>query len=428
LRRLSSTTAVPHDGRAPGGGPAFWKSAASPTGTRKLLFAAALLASAAVGSFLPSWTAPLRAWLAARDEAGQAAGAATADGLVKLDAGQIAAARIETIHAEAGSIRREIVAPATIVVDPDRIGRVAAKVAGAVAEMRKKLGDPVEKGEIVAIIDSREVADAKSEFLAAKVGLDLQTALFQREKGLYEKKISAEQVFLRARTAFEEAKLRVELARQKLAALDLSEAEIAALPRQPVEELRHKEIRAPIAGKVIERRANLGQPEAQDGELYVIADLSVVYAEIAVPIADLHDVRENERVRLSHGGEAEGEGRVVFISPMLDHETHSGRAIASFPNADFALRPGTAMTARVSLAERPVRVEVPRAAVTSFDGESVVFVRVEDGFAKRKVETGERDEDGIEILSGLEPGETIAATNVFTLKAELGKARLEGLD
>lgn len=433
LRRLAVLTVVPADadGRPSGGAHALSKLAASPPRARRLLFAAALVASAALGSWFPQISAPLRSLFASTDKASDLAGAKAVEGLVKLSPEQIAATKIETIRVEGGSLTRDILAPAVVAVDPDRIGRVAAKVAGTVAELRKRLGDAVEKGEVVAIIDSREVAEAKSEYLAATVNHDLQNALFQREKGLFEKKIVAEQSFLRARTVFEEAKLRVELARQKLAALDLSETEIAALPKQPVGDLRRKEIRAPSSGRVIERRANLGQPvggEGQEKELFVIADLSVVWADVAVAIADLPDVREAQRVRLSHGAEEEAEGRIVFISPMLDHETHSGRVVAGFANGDFALRPGTSMTARITLAEKPVGVKVPRKALQSVDGEPVVFVRTQDGFVMRKVETGEADNEAIEIVSGLEPGETVAATQTFILKAELGKGRLEGLD
>ncbi|WP_244613440.1 efflux RND transporter periplasmic adaptor subunit [Methylosinus sp. Ce-a6] len=431
LRRLAAPNVVPTDAGERRSSFAPFSNYSSLARMRLLRYGAALLASAMLGSLFPQISAPIRALFAAGEKAGDASVVKAAEGLVKLSAEQIEAAKIAIVAAAPGVLTRAVVAPAVVAVDPDRIGRVAAKVAGAVAELRKKLGDPVEKGEVIAVIESREVADAKSDYLAAKVGLDLQSALFQREKGLFEKKISAEQSFLKARGAYEEAKLRVDLARQKLAALDLSEAEIAALPSQPVGELRRKEIRAPSSGKVIERRADLGQPvggEGQTKELFVIADISTVFAEIAVALADLPLVREGQSVRLSHTDEDEAEGRVVFIGPMLDHETHSGRAVASFANADFALRPGTAMTAHIALEEKPARLRLPRSALLTFEGETVVFVRAPEGFVKRKVETGASDSESIEIVSGLEAGEQVAATNAFVLKAELGKSRLEGLD
>ncbi|PWB82649.1 MAG: efflux transporter periplasmic adaptor subunit [Methylocystaceae bacterium] len=410
--------------RAPG---ALLRKGASSLRSRNLLILAALVASALAGSWFPEISAPFRS---ASKAPAPAASQTAVEGLVKLTAEQIAAAKIEISTAGPGVLTRDIVTPALVMADPDRVGRVAAKVAGTVAELRKKLGDSVEKGEVVAVIDSREVADAKSEYLAAVVNYDLQNTLFQREKGLFEKKITAEQLYLKAQTAFTEAKLRVDLARQKLAALDLSDSEIATLPKQPVRDLRRKDIHATVSGKVIERRANVGQPvggEGQEKELYVLADLTSVWTELSVPIAVLPDIREKQLVRLSHGGEAE-EGRIVFISPMLNHETHSGRVIARFDNKDSALRPGTVMTARIALAEKPARVKVPRTALQTVGGEPAIFVRTPDGFVKRKVETGESDDGAIEILSGLDAGETFAATNTFLLKSELGKAELETLD
>jgi cobalt-zinc-cadmium efflux system membrane fusion protein len=428
LHRLAFFAAVPADAGERGSAGARLEPS-SPRGVRRLALAGALVLGVVLGSGIPSLYASLRGWLAAGEAATPTVKAE--EGLVELSAAQIAAARIETAPAGPGTLTRVIVAPALVTVEADRLGKVAAKVVGTIAELRKKLGDPVEKGEVVAIIDSREVADAKSDYLAALVRLDLQSALFQREKGLFEKKIAAEQSYLKARGAYEEAKLHAELARQKLASLDLSEQEIADLPRQPVGALRRKEIRAPAGGRVIERRVHLGQPvggEGQEKELYAIADLSIVSAEIAVAIADIADLRAGQRVRLVHGGKDEAEGRLVYVRPTIDHETHSGRAIASFPNEALALRPGTALTARVALAEKEVRLRAPRSALLAFEGESVVFVRTPEGFLKREVEAGESDRDFVEIVSGLEPGEEVAVTNAFVLKAELGKARLEGLD
>ena len=397
--------------------------------SRKLLFVLALVAAAGLGSWLPQISAPLRAlvaWFSGGAPPVEVA-AKSVEGLVALTQEQIAAARIETAPAAADVLTRRIVVPAVVTPDPDRVGRVAAKVAGTVAEMRKRLGDRVDKGEVVAVIDSREVADAKSEYLASAVNLELQSALFQRDKGLFDKKIIAEQMFLKVKTTFAEAKLRVDLARQKLASLDLSEAEIAALPSQPVASLRRKDIRAPLAGRVIERLVSLGQPvggEGQAKELYVISDLSVVEADLAVPVADLAAVREKQSVSLAAPEGRNVEGVIIFINAMLTPETRTGHVIASFANGDFLLRPGSVLNATIALARSPVAVKVPRAALQMIGGEAIAFVRTQQGFIKRKVETGAGDDDSVEIRSGLAPGERIAISNTFVLKAELGKNQI----
>ena len=348
------------------------------------------------------------------------------EGLIKLTAEQIAKANIELAPARNGIIVRRVGAPGTIAPDPDRMGRVAAKVIGTVAELRKRLGDPVAKGEVVAVLESREVADAKSDYLAAQVHFELQKTLFEREQALWAQKISAEQQFLRARNAFREAELRLNVSRQKLSALDLTDQEISSLPTQPLMTLRHKEIRAPSGGQVVERRVDLGAPvggEGQEKELYVIADLSSVWIELSVSVADLPAIRAAQSVAIvTRSDGPRVQGTIVFVSPFLNAETRSARVIASLANDGMAFRPGSFVTAAITIEEQEIDLVVPRAAVQTIGGEQVVFVRTDEGFEKREIVLGRADETHVEVVFGLDPGETIAVTNTFVLKAELGKS------
>ncbi len=384
-----------------------------------------MLASLAVGAALPGLVGKLRGPAApAQVNAGAASSPAAAEGRVKLSLEQIEAAKIGTAPAGPGVLKRQITVPGAVKPDPDHLARVAAKVAGVVAEMRKKLGDEVARNETVAIIDSREVADAKSEYLAALASYDLQSKLFAREKGLFEKKITAEQLFLKAKATYIESRLRLDLARGKLAALDLSEGEITALVSQPISRLREKELRAPIKGRVIERLANLGQPVTPETQIYVLADLSEVEVELAVPVASLASVRIGQPVSLKGSDGRVFEGKVSVVNAMITPETRTGHVIASFKNPNFALHPGVLLNAEIALEQSPVKVLVPRAAVQLIHNEPAVFVRVKDGFEKRVVELGDGDESSVEIVKGLAAGETIATVNSFVLKAEAGKSEI----
>jgi len=343
---------------------------------------------------------------------------------ILLTPAQIIAEKIETARVGPGYLARRITVPAAIKPDPDRLARVAARVAGVVAELRKRLGAPVTRNETIAIIDSREVADAKSEYLAAAVNFDLQTQLFQREKGLFEKKITAEVLFLKAKATFTEARLRLDLARQKLAALELSEAEISNLPQQSIERLRQKEIRAPISGRVIERLVNIGQPVTPETQLYVLSDLAVVEADLAVPVASLASIRQGQPVTLRTPDGREMEGVVAVINAMITAETRTGHVIASFDNPDFALNPGVLLNAEIVLARTPAKALAPNAAIQRIHNEPVLFGRTDAGFEARGVEIGDSDGGATEILHGVEPGETIAVSNTFLLKAEAGKSEI----
>ena len=214
---------------------------------KRTVLVLAILASLAIGAALPSLFSAISVRMSP-DRKSQATEPEAAQGEVRLSPAQIETSKISVDAVGPGDITRQLTAPGAVKPDPDKIARVAAKVTGVVEELRKRLGDSVARGETIAIIDSREVAEAKSEYLAALANFDLQNVLFQREKGLFEKKITAEQLFLKAKAVFMEAKVKLDLARQKLAALDMSEQEIAALPSQPIADLRRKEIRAPICG------------------------------------------------------------------------------------------------------------------------------------------------------------------------------------
>jgi cobalt-zinc-cadmium efflux system membrane fusion protein len=390
--------------------------------SRNVTYVLAIIVSLAAGAALPGLMARLRGPAAPAAET--ASTAVAPDGLIRLSDDQIVSAKIETAKVGPGLLKRQLTVPAAVKPDPDHLARVAAKVSGVVAQMRKKLGDEVAKNETIAIIDSREVADAKSEYLAAMANFDLQSKLFQREKGLFEKKITAEQLFLKAKASFTEAKLKLDLARGKLAALDLSESEIAALSTQTIARLREKEIRAPLKGRVIERLVNLGQPVTGESQLYVLADLSELEAELAVPVASLASVQLGQPVILKGADGRAFEGKVTVVNAMITPETRTGHVIASFKNPDFALHPGVLLNAEIAIEQSPVKVLVPRGAVQLIHNEPSVFVRVKDGFEKRAIETGEGDEASVEVTKGLSPGETVAVANSFLLKAEAGKSEI----
>jgi membrane fusion protein, heavy metal efflux system len=349
--------------------------------------------------------------------------------IVKLTDEQIAAAHIDLVAVQGGTLARRLTVPGTILPHADRIARVSVKLSGTVAELRKKLGDPVAKGEVLAILESREVADAKSEYLAKKTTHDLQQTLFARAKMLWEGKAATENDYLRARATAEDARIKMEVARQKLAALGFGEQQIAALPQQPVDSLPQQEIRAPIKGRVVERKVDLGTAVGRDNletELFVIVDLDRVWVDLAVSPADLSAVKESQSVVVTTRAIKEkADGKIVFISPLVDKDTRSARVIAEIANDDGVWRPGSFLTAAIVVEEQPVPLVVPNSAIQTISGDKVVFVRTADGFEKRAVVAARSDDRFTEIATGLQVGETIAAANTFPLKAEFLKGASE---
>ena len=355
----------------------------------------------------------------------------TAEGLIKLTPVQIEAAGIKVESVSAQALGAAISVPGKITTAADRMARTVPKAAGIVVEARKNLGDSVEKGEILALIESREMAEAVADYLASRRAEELARTNFTREKSLWEKKITAEQDYLNARNAHQEAKIRVDLAHQKLHALGHDEDMIKAYDKTAskasiAETLRFHEIRAPLSGRVIGRELTLGEYVDTTHAAFTIADLSLVWVEIALSPADLSAAQEGQSATISDN-QHKATGKLIFVSPAIDPDTRTAKAIIALDNKDGTWRPGAFANALIDTAPRDSTrsISIPQDAVQTINGRPAVFVRTADGFEKRDVITGRSSNRAIEIISGLTSGENIAVTSTFTLKAELGKAEAE---
>lgn len=349
------------------------------------------------------------------------------DDAVKVTPAQIEDGKFGIAAVRGGELGKHMRVPGAIIPSGDRIARVAVRLVGTVAELRKRLGDSVEAGEVVAVIESREVADAKSEYLAARLVFGLQETLFNRSTRLFEGKVLSENDYLRARATFEDARVKIETARQKLFALGLAAGQIEALPQQPVESLRRQELRAPIAGRIAERRVEIGALVGREGlesELFVIVNSAVVWADLAIPATELDNIREGQDITVTAGGEP-SPATIMFVSPLLDKDTRAARVVASVDNASGKWRPGAFVTADIVVDKTPFAQVVPVSALQTLKGEAIVFVRNAEGFEARKVGVGRRDARIVEITAGLTLGERIATSNTFILKADLGKSELD---
>ena len=350
-------------------------------------------------------------------------------GSLPMSEEQIKLAQIELASVGSARIAQRLVVPGSVIPNADLIAHVSVKLSGTVAELRKNIGDDVVKDEVIAVLESREVADAKSEYLAARLTNDLAQDLATRDNTLWNGKAIPEQQFLRSRNAAAQSGMKVNIARQKLMALGLAENEIAALPETLEARLRRQDVRAPITGRVVERKVELGAAVGRDNletELFVIINLSRVWVDLSVASSDLSLIREGQSVKITARGLSETtNGKIVFVSPLVDKDTRTARVVAEIHNADRTWRPGSFVTAAIALNERNVPVVAPATAIQKIEGRPVVFVRTKNGFEKRDVVLGQKEDQAIEILSGLTSGETIATTNTFSLKAELSKPKDE---
>lgn len=340
------------------------------------------------------------------------------EGVIKLDDMQLSAAGIKIAEVGPGKLAREVNVPGKIVAAADRMAQIVPKVEGVVTEARKNLGDTVKTGEVLALIESREMAEAVADFLAAKRTEQLSRTTYEREKSLWDKKITAEQDYLNAQNANQEANIRLDLAKQKLQALG-HEGDIGSNGSA-----RFHKLKAPLDGRVIGRELTLGEYVDTTHTAFTVADLSVVWVETAIAPGDLPFVKEGQTANIAGSG-GKAEGKLIFISPAIDPETRTAKAIIELENAQGTWRPGEFANAAIATSAQDSEILIPKEAVQSIEGQNVVFVKTAKGFEKRSVGLGREDSRHVEIISGLQSGEPIATTGTFTLKAEFGKAEAE---
>lgn len=329
---------------------------------------------------------------------------------VTLSARQIADAGIEIGRPTVGGIAGTIELPALVQGDPQGVQVVSATIGGRVVALNRNLGQAVGRGDTLAVIESREAASLNAEIEAARARAALAQSNLRREQRLFAERVSAEQDLIAARTAATEANIALRLAQQQLSATG---GRAGALNRVA--------IRSPIAGQVIARPATLGQTVAADGELYRVANLSRITIAASLAPADASRVKPGARVEVTAAGRRQ-EGRVTFVSPVLDETTRLVQVLATLDNAGATWRVGEPVTASIMLPSTGDRsIAVPSTAVQSVENKTVVFIRTALGFKAVPVTTGRRDGDQVIITTGLTGSERVATTNSFTLKAELGK-------
>ncbi len=353
------------------------------------------------------------------------------ESVIRLSESEVGQYGIEVATAGAGDLENVLTLPGEVALNADTVTHIVPRIPGVVREVRKKLGDAVKQGEVLAVIESRELADSKAEYLAGLERVKLAQAKFSREERLWKKKISAEQEYLDAKQALAEARIVLRTSEQKLYALGFSKEYVQKLPSQSESSLTRYEIAAPFDSTVIEKHISLGEMLKDDTETFTIADLSTVWVNLNVYQKDLGRIRSGQQVIIDFGEKGlqckeECEGKIAFIEPIVKGDTRTALARVIAPNRDRKFRPGMFVTAKVLIDDAKAAIVVPATALQNLGEQPVVFVRIQEGFEPRHVRTGRSTESGVEILSGLEAGEQYASNGTLTLKAQVSKSEFGG--
>lgn len=338
------------------------------------------------------------------------------EGRVSMSDKQLQNNAIEVLKAGPARISTNLQLIGEIKLDADKTVHVVPRLSGVVESVAVNAGDSVRKGQVLAVLSSQALADQRSELLAAQKRLMLARTTFQREKTLWEEKISAEQDYLQARNVMMQEEIAVESARQKLRALGADVSDNSS-------QLTRYTLRAPLDGMVTDKQIAVGQVVREETSVFVVADLSSVWAEMTVYAKDIDTLALGQQVTVRSSATAtEQVGKIRYIGSLLGTSSRTASARVVLPNPQRAWRPGMSVNMTLVAEEKEVPLAVSVEALQNLRDWKVVFVRHGDAFEARPLQLGRADAQHVEVLSGLLPGEAYAAGNSFLIKAELGKA------
>ena len=340
---------------------------------------------------------------------------------VVMDEAQIKASDIHVVSAGPLAISTKLQFPGEIQINDDRTVHVVPRVSGVAEAVLVSTGQFVKKGQTLAVFSSQMISEQRSALQTAQKRLSLANTIYQREKTLWEQKITAEQDYLQALQSLREAEIAVDNAQQKLSALGVilnNNANSSSLNRF--------ELRAPYDGLVVERNLSVGEAVKEDTPIFTISDLSTVWAEVHIPAKDLPHVRMGDKVTLrATAFDAQTTGTVAFIGALVGELTRMAKARIVLANPQGAWRPGLFVSVEVKAAEVRVPIAIETDALQTLGTQQVVFVRTETGFKAHPVTIGLNDGKHVEVVEGLAAGARYAAKGSYILKSELSKLTTE---
>jgi cobalt-zinc-cadmium efflux system membrane fusion protein len=347
-------------------------------------------------------------------------------------------------------LRPTFVAPARVAFNAEAIAHVGSTLSGRVMELAVRLGDKVNAGDVLCVVESPQLGQAQSEYLqkiiladAANATVDLAQNGLSRATGLYEQNrgIALDEVQKRE-VEYKVAQAQV-LSAEATAVAAENTLYVYGMTKDVVEALRKSgavdpriSIVAPISGEIVEREVTLGElVSPQREKLMVIANIETLWV--------LADVTGDHLSKLALGAKAwinagsldthEHEGHVSYVAPMIDPRTRTVSVRVAVECDDRSLKPGMFVSVRIEAADQVESqkgqvVAVSESAIQLIEGHHVVFVPKADSvntFVARRVRVGEAVGEFAPVLAGLHEDESYVATGSFVLKADLGKSSAE---
>ena len=310
--------------------------------------------------------------------------------------------------------------------DEQRLARIGATVTGRVTQIDALLGQAVSKGEVLARLNSSELSTQQLAYLKARAELELNRRNAERAKALFDADVIGAAELQRRQSEYQISVAETRAAADQLKLLGVSSAAIERLGSEGAVDSVVPVV-ATLAGAVVERRLAQGQVVQPADVLYVVADLSRLWAVAEVPEQQVGQVKTGQTVTIEVPalGNEKLNGKLIFVSQTINPETRTVLVRTELDNSDGRLKP--AMLASMLIEGKPVeRMVVPSSAVVRENDEDHVFIaEPEDAFRLVPVRLGPAQGGRRVVLSGLKGQEQVVIDGAFHLNNERNRKALE---
>lgn len=300
---------------------------------------------------------------------------------------------VETSLAALGSVSASYEGTATL--EPEHQATVVAKNTGVVLNIMAEEGDVVQAGQVLARLERDE---HMLEVERAQAALERLENELNRATEMHSRQLLSTDEFDRVRFDTDAQRAALKLAQLKL---------------------NYTEIRAPIDGVISERMVKTGNLVSQHEAVFRIDDFSPLWAVLHVPERELNTLHQGQSVRLSldaYPGTAFN-GEVIRISPVVDPTTGTFKVTAEVRDDSNRIKPGLFGRVQIIYDEHQGVTLVAKEAVLSEDGKHAVFlVAADQSVTRQEIQVGYEESGQIEVISGLQPGDTVVTAGKGSLR------------
>ena len=309
-----------------------------------------------------------------------------------------------------------------ILPNENRLAHLGPRVPGRIVAVHANLGDRVQSGERLLLLDSPAFGEAQLAYRKRRTAMRVAEKAFERAKALSSEGAIGISEYQRREAEHENARAELYEAEEKLHLLGMEEREIERLS---AEQLPHAEVaqvflRAPFSGEIIERNATVGEVVDSSKTLFTVADLSTVWVRADFPEQQIGRLKTGlaVEVRVSAYPETVFQGAITYIGAMIDPATRTVTARSQIPNPDRRLRPEMFAEVTVRTQEQSV-LAISRAALQQVGNRTMVFVaRGSRRFEWLEVTIGESSQEYVEVKAGLKEGDEVVTEGSYALKSE----------